>query len=447
MYTERVDHRIKDKHGKICSEAIYDLDSSNYSDSKLDLIDGSGSTIGSERQVNIMNGGESGKNNYSDTHINGTKSISASTRRSSSSSSSESSSDGFFGMDTLKFTTSGASTSKSEQNYVSNSQSSSKSEVDNIPPVSISTFQVCNNVIHNQKDMPPTVSPPIQVMDRSGGFDPARIPSAVFDINTNPLEWSLASNESLFSLHVGDNSFSRDHVFGEVCMSPEFTKSGETNLFTRTQSVIIEEIDTARNSVNVENPQTVETSDEPFKVEEERLSEDQNEIKNSDQTASSKSSKVNVSSLYHESENSSRSFAFPIKKRPRSLCYCSNCSWAFCYKWPTCCHTRPSCKCSSCGWACCYSWNFSYTKSHGHASPPILAETKRNSSAKIDVPQPQSYKQDSQTTSNSTDSSSSCLQVKEASKVSSKSSCNWFHCFSCSSCTCKPCCSGFKCFC
>ncbi|CAL0315236.1 unnamed protein product [Lupinus luteus] len=304
IYTERFDHRIKDKDGKICSEAIYDLGSSKYSDSKPDAIDGSGSSIGSEREVNIMNGGESGKKKYSDTYINGTKSLSASTRRSSSSSSSESSSDGFFGMDTLKFTTSGVSRSKSEKSYVSNSESSSKSEVDNRPPVSTLTFQVCN-VTHNQKGMPPTVSPPIQVMDRSGEYDPARIPSAVFDISTNPLEWSLASNESLFSLHVGDNSFSREHVFGEVCMSPELTKSGETNLFSRTPSVIIEEIDTARNSVNVQNQQTVETSDEPsFKLEEEeRLSEDQNKIKKSDQTASSKSSKVNVSSLYHESEN------------------------------------------------------------------------------------------------------------------------------------------------
>ncbi|KAE9595666.1 hypothetical protein Lal_00031049 [Lupinus albus] len=444
MYTERFDHKIKDEHGKICSEAIYDLGSSKCSDSKPDVIDGSG--IGSERQVNIMNGGESGKKNYSDTHINGTKSISSATRRSSSYSSSESSSDGFFGMGALKFTTSSASTSKSEKNYVSNSESSSKSEGDNIPPVSTSTFQVCN-VTHNQKGMLPTVSPPIQVMDRSGGYDPARIPSEVFDINANPLEWSVASNESLFSLHVGDNSFSREHMFGEVCMSPELTKSDETNLFIRTPSVIIEEIDTGRNSVNVENPQKVETSDEPFKLEEEeRLSEDQNEIKNSDHTASSKSSKVNVSSLYHDSENSSRSFPSPIKKRPRSLCYCSNCSWAFCYKWPTCCDMRPSCKCLSCGWACCYGWNFSYTKSHGHASRPILTETERNSSAKIDVPQPQSYKQDSRTTSNSTDSSCSSLQFKEASKVSSNC-CNWFHCFSCPSCTCKSCCSGFKCFC
>ncbi|KAE9605584.1 hypothetical protein Lalb_Chr10g0098891 [Lupinus albus] len=257
-----------------------------------------------------MTGGESGKNSYSDTHINDSKSVSVSTRRSSSSSSSELSSDGFFVMDTLNFTTSGASTSKSRKYYVSSSHSSPKSEVDNSLLVPTSTFQVYN-MTHSQKGFPPTSSPPIQVMDRSGGYDPARIPSAVFDRNSNPLEWSAASNESLFSLPVENNSFSREHMFGEVSMSPELTKSGEMNLFSPTSSIIIEEIDTARKSTDVENPQTNKTSDDAFKLEE-RLSEDQSESMNSDQAASSKSSKLNVSSLSHDSENSTHSFAFPM---------------------------------------------------------------------------------------------------------------------------------------
>ncbi|XP_019459837.1 PREDICTED: serine-rich adhesin for platelets-like isoform X2 [Lupinus angustifolius] len=366
MHTEKYDHNMKDKQGEIFSEAIYDSGSSKHSDLNSCVTNGSGSSIDSERQVNIMTGDESGKNNYSDTRINGSKSVSVSTRRSSSSSSSESSLDGFFVMDTLNFTTSSASTSKSRKDYVSSSHSSSKSEDDNSVLVPTSTFQV-SNVTHSQKGFPPTSSPSIQVMDRSGGYDPARIPSAVFHRNSNPLEWSSASNESLFSLQIENNSFSREHMFGEVSMSPELTKSGEMNLFSRTSSILTEEVDTARKSADVENPQTNKTSDNAFKLEE-RLSEDQNESMNSDHAASSKSSKLNVSSLSHDSENSTHSFAFPIKKHPRSLCYYSNCSWAFCYTCPTCCHTWPSCKCSNCGWAFCYSWNFSYTKGCGHAS-------------------------------------------------------------------------------
>lgn len=311
MHTKRFDHSIKDKHEKICSETIDDSGSSKFSDSNPEVIDGSGSSIGSERQVDVMTRGESDKNKYSDTHINGTKSISASARKTNSSSSSESSSsDDFFRMDALKFTTSGASTSKSGKEYVSSSESSAKSEVDNSLPVPTSTFQVYN-VTQHQKGMSPTVSPPIQVMDRSGGYDPSRIPSSVFERNmTSPLEWSIASNESLFSLHIGNNSFSREHMFGELSMSRELTKSGELNLFSRTPSIILEETDTARKSVDVESPQITETPDKAFKLEERLGTEDQNEIKILHQAASCKSSKTY--SLSHDSRNSMHSFAFPM---------------------------------------------------------------------------------------------------------------------------------------
>ncbi|KAH7684978.1 hypothetical protein IHE45_04G011100, partial [Dioscorea alata] len=61
----------------------------------------------------------------------------------------------------------------------------------------------------------PIQSPPMQAMSRSDGNpDPNRIPSSVFERtkSTTPMEWSVASNESLFSIHLGNNSFSRDHV-------------------------------------------------------------------------------------------------------------------------------------------------------------------------------------------------------------------------------------------
>lgn len=57
-------------------------------------------------------------------------------------------------------------------------------------------------------------SPPEQVMVRSDVSDPYRIPSTVFESRSaTPMNWSVASNESLFSIHVGNSSFSRDHVY------------------------------------------------------------------------------------------------------------------------------------------------------------------------------------------------------------------------------------------
>ncbi|KAJ9187383.1 hypothetical protein P3X46_002844 [Hevea brasiliensis] len=64
-------------------------------------------------------------------------------------------------------------------------------------------------------------SPPTQVMERSrgggAGYDPLRIPSAIFETNktTSPVDWSIASNDSLFSLQLG-NSFSRERKPAEV---------------------------------------------------------------------------------------------------------------------------------------------------------------------------------------------------------------------------------------
>ncbi|XP_043704462.1 uncharacterized protein LOC122654442 isoform X2 [Telopea speciosissima] len=74
-----------------------------------------------------------------------------------------------------------------------------------------------------------TQSPQIQVMGRSEEPDPYRIPSSVFarSKSTTPMEWSVASNESLFSIHVGNNSFSRDHIF-LMGRSGELGTSGES---------------------------------------------------------------------------------------------------------------------------------------------------------------------------------------------------------------------------
>ncbi|XP_056174987.1 uncharacterized protein LOC130140212 [Syzygium oleosum] len=61
--------------------------------------------------------------------------------------------------------------------------------------------------------------PPVQVMERTGDVvgspSPYRIPSSVFGRtkSTAPMEWSVASNESLFSIQMGNTSFTRDQIY------------------------------------------------------------------------------------------------------------------------------------------------------------------------------------------------------------------------------------------
>ncbi|XP_018455421.1 uncharacterized protein LOC108826543 [Raphanus sativus] len=78
------------------------------------------------------------------------------------------------------------------------------------------------------RHLPETDSPPVQVMDREDqgttDYDPDRIPSSVFETSKSNLQadWSCASNESLFSIHIGRNSFTVD-----MMKSGELFKSGE----------------------------------------------------------------------------------------------------------------------------------------------------------------------------------------------------------------------------
>ncbi|GMN42102.1 hypothetical protein TIFTF001_011323 [Ficus carica] len=54
-------------------------------------------------------------------------------------------------------------------------------------------------------------SPRIQASAaRPSGYDPNRIPASIFSEPSTPMEWSVASNESLFSIHAGNTSFSKD---------------------------------------------------------------------------------------------------------------------------------------------------------------------------------------------------------------------------------------------
>ncbi|KAA8530438.1 hypothetical protein F0562_005147 [Nyssa sinensis] len=75
----------------------------------------------------------------------------------------------------------------------------------------------------------PRQSPPIQMMGRPTGYDPNRIPSSIFGGKpASPMDWSVASNESLFSINMGNNSFSRDRAI-LLGKSGELTTINESN--------------------------------------------------------------------------------------------------------------------------------------------------------------------------------------------------------------------------
>ncbi|KAG1330921.1 hypothetical protein COCNU_02G008890 [Cocos nucifera] len=55
---------------------------------------------------------------------------------------------------------------------------------------------------------------PLQVMERSDVPDPNGIPSLIFTRTlSTAIDWSVVSNESLFSIQLRNSSFSRDHGF------------------------------------------------------------------------------------------------------------------------------------------------------------------------------------------------------------------------------------------
>ncbi|MCD7463892.1 hypothetical protein HAX54_051656 [Datura stramonium] len=81
------------------------------------------------------------------------------------------------------------------------------------------------------QNLEPMKFPPSHTIDHPPGYDPNRIPKSIFSSKPTTPEWSTASNESLFSIQMGANSFSTDysyllHKSGEV---PEEWKSSTAN--------------------------------------------------------------------------------------------------------------------------------------------------------------------------------------------------------------------------
>lgn len=134
-----------------------------------------------------------------------------------SSSSSESSEEDFFQMD---------------QKALPQSHTSPTSSLK--PLGDVQPEKIHESLMHS---MSTTQYPPIQVMERTGDYEPNGFLPSIFARNSSPSKgWSITSNESLFSLNLGNNSLSRDHPLlfedlynREFNKSDELKKSGELN--------------------------------------------------------------------------------------------------------------------------------------------------------------------------------------------------------------------------
>ncbi|XP_065020434.1 uncharacterized protein LOC135645720 [Musa acuminata AAA Group] len=134
-------------------------------------------------------------------------------------------------------------------------------------------------------------------MEMSNASDPDRIPSSVFTRtkSTTQKDWSVASNESLFSIHVGNSSLSRDHVLGPVEHLPMSTDSGLNRAGIDAEQVSLEL--TAAAAANAEAMKDV-------------LPEHAEEHAKKEQHSAEEGSTLPTNSLYRSDE----SFAFPINR-------------------------------------------------------------------------------------------------------------------------------------
>ncbi|RHN63730.1 hypothetical protein MtrunA17_Chr4g0061481 [Medicago truncatula] len=174
------------------------------------------------------------------------------------------------------------------------------------------------NIEHHKIKGPEIQNPPIQLMERpSENVTNAQyvFPSHVFARNnTNaPVEWSTASNESLFSIYMGNTSFSSELACfkssdldksGDVCMSDQYIASPN------------HQPPVPVNKFNAISKGTAELHEEGLKVTEAKAAETMREvIMESSQTTKYVVKKEDKkSNSRHQSHGSTGSYAFKTSK-------------------------------------------------------------------------------------------------------------------------------------
>ncbi|KAF8021397.1 hypothetical protein BT93_G1743 [Corymbia citriodora subsp. variegata] len=188
---------------------------------------------------------------------------------------------------------------------------SSKAEHDSESSSGAASTSPMSDITHESQlhSMSPIQSPPIQVMDRSGGFSPCRIPSSVFERSkpSTPVEWSIASNESLFSIHIGNNSFSREHVFMPASLQ-KFEESGRSNEFITISPPLPHTVASLDQIVDIEKTPAANSKSTEFTKDLEK----ENGNSRSEEKANSPAMTWSSSCLSNVSRTSAPSFSFPV---------------------------------------------------------------------------------------------------------------------------------------
>lgn len=205
--------------------------------------------------------------------------------------------------------------------YSSSSASSSSSSDSLLEPniIEKDDFTLSISQVSSQVPSSNGSPQPIQTLGRPTGYDPNRIPSSVFGSKpTNPTEWSVASNESLFSIHMGNNSFSRDHIFfldksGELTryaelmnMSPSLPPVNELENIEKRDDKIWEDL----MKTGDENTKVVLKENEDCKKDETMVLKEMEEYHSEGKLK--KGDSASDSDCSEGSNTSTRSFAFPV---------------------------------------------------------------------------------------------------------------------------------------
>ncbi|KAJ8774643.1 hypothetical protein K2173_017089 [Erythroxylum novogranatense] len=285
------------------------------------------------------------------------------------------------GFNSIPFTT-----DKNDGNDTSSRNSSKPKDVGNgssgLTTRSPASDMARQSVIHG---FSPTQSPPIQVMEQPQVFDPHRIPSNIFEKPPTPTEWSLASNDSLFSIRFG-NSFTRDHASvkndltrsgSKTTKNAELQSSSEVIMITPPPPIVVTSIRNQSANPTVEkrktDERTSETGKDGCKVNSLKLKDitegglinvtikdDIKSITNPQlepikQTPEVSWIPTSTSNPSDERGNRTLSSAPVRKKSSPPSCYCFSCNRSLCCcTWPKWRFGCPSCDCNcpSCDLRC-----------------------------------------------------------------------------------------------
>lgn len=153
---------------------------------------------------------------------------------------------------------------------------------------------------------------PVQVMERPSDLASSqyRIPSYVFarTKSTAPLEWSTTSNESLFSIHTGNMSFTKEQ-FNWLVKSGELVMTGPLMDISNNQTPT---------NKSTENSPKKATLEEVSGVTETKAAKTMREIIMENEAHSRKESRSLIEDashsprLSHHSDGGAKSFAFPM---------------------------------------------------------------------------------------------------------------------------------------